>query len=722
MYKAVLRVEPLKEKDLSKIEKHQNRLNDESHINKNKSINNKILFGSENLKDDILKISNKYKSHPKASICAEMILTAHHEFFDKYCNGWKEGKINNNLQKWIDTNINFLKEKYGDGLAGIRIHLDEQAPHIHAFIVPIDTYKIKYRRGEKEVTKVKYNNIFGDDAKVIYQARKEKNPELTKLGKLQTEYSKYLLDNKIPLMRGTRNSEKRHETIAEYHKLLEKELEPLPVDKILIKQEIGNFGIRLDKDAESKIEYVTSMKIKSNAYDRIKRENIKMKKETDNLKEKLAEFSKQIEEYKNKYETVSKEQTELLRKIPLEKVADLLGYDEPLLNENGKYKWRNAIDMTKEISGYDFKQSVGFLASHFNNQEVKNELNDRIEDNIEEYKKEKLPLTKYQEFIKKECLKQLIGLGGNDGTLFRITCMNKEKPTFNLGKRKDQDEKFYTMNEVIEKIPELSYQNNVNKYNIFVTPFSDKYQFYLIDDLSSDTLKNLEEDGFTPNLLLKSSRDSMQGIFLLDEKMEKNIANHIFRDMNNRYGDPKILGQIHPFRLAGFKNVKEKHLKDGKYPLVELIRTPVRKICSAFKALVGLHNAPKYKIGINLPEKTDHAPARNTGLTGAYMPQAKTSGDDPWGSSIGGPDAYTSRRYNELKQKYGSSINLSIADFMIISELEKMGINDDIIMNLIEKYSPDIHNRHKNIDGYLKATIDNVKSKNINENNGLRIK
>mgnify|MGYP001367366780 CR=1 FL=1 len=722
MYKAVLRVEPLKEKDLSKVEKHQNRLNDESHINKDKSLNNKILFGSENLKDDILKISNKYKSHPKASICGEMILTAHHEFFDKYCQGWKEGKINNNLQKWIDTNVSFLKEKY-PGLAGIRIHLDEQAPHIHAFIVPVDTYKIKYRRGEKTVTKVKYNNIFGDDAKVIYQARKEKNPELTKLGKLQTEYADYLHEKKIPLLRGTRNSEKRHETIAEYHKLLEKELIPLPIDKILIKQEIGTFGIRLDKDAESKIEYAESLKIKANAYDRIKRENKEMKKETDTLKEKLASFAKEIEEYKLKYETISKEQTELLRKIPLEKIAELLTYDEPLLNDKGKYKWRNAIDMVKDITGYDFKQSIGFLASHFNDTQVKNELIDTFSDNIEEYKKIKLPFTKYQEFIKKECSKQLIGLGGNEGTTFRITCMSKDKPTFNVGKRKDEDEKFYTMNEVIEKIPELSYQNNVNKYNIFITPFSDKYQFYLIDDLSNDTLKNLESDGFVPNILTKSSRDSMQGVFLLDKKIEKDKANHIFRDMNSRYGDPKILGQVHPFRLVGFKNVKEKHLQDGKYPLVEIIRIPIRKICEKFKALVALHTAPKHKIGSYPPEKAKHAVAPDMAVMG-HMPLETTNSDDhpAGGLASGGGEEYTKKRYRELSNKYGSEINLSVADFMIVSELEKMGINDDIIMNLIEKYSPDIHNRHKNTNYYLRITLEKAKQEKDNENNSLRMK
>lgn len=722
MYKAVLRVEPLKANDLSKIEKHQNRLNDESHINKDKSLNNKILYGSENLKDDILKISNKYKSHPKASICGEMILTAHHDFFDKYCQGWRDGKINSNLQKWIDTNVSFLKEKYGEGLACIRLHLDEQAPHIHAFVVPVDTYKIKYRRGEKTVTKVKYNNVFGDDAQLIYKARKEKNPELTKLGKLQTEYANYLHEKKIPLLRGTRNSDKRHETIAEYHKLLEKELVPLPIDKILIKQEIGNFGIRLDKDAESKIEYAESLKVKANAYDRIKEENKKMKKETDTLKEKLASFALEIEEYKSKYETISKEQTELLRKIPLEKVAELLSYDEPLLNDNGKYRWRNAIDMVKEISGYDSKQAIGFLGKHFSDTQVKNELIDSFSENIEQYKKEKLPLTKYQEFIKKEATKQLIGLGGNEGTTFRITCMHKDKPTFNVGKRKDQDEKFYTMNEVLEKIPELSYQNNINKYNIFVTPFSDKYQFYLIDDLNNDTLKNLESDGFVPNLLTKSSRDSMQAVFLLDKKIEKDKANHIFRDMNSRYGDPKILGQIHPFRLVGFKNVKEKHLKDGKYPLVEIIRTPVRKICEKFKALVALHTAPKHKVGATLPENTKHAVAPNLTATG-HMPLKTTISDDHLeGGLASGGDEYTKKRYRELSNKYGSEINLSVADFMIISELEDMGISDDIIMDLIEKYSPDIHNRHKNIDYYLKTTLSNVKQEKANENNSLRIK
>lgn len=100
-HKAVLRVEPLKPGDLNRVEKHQNRDNNELHINKDKTQYNKIIYGSENLKDDINNIVSKYKHHPKASICAELILTANVDYFDKICRIGERAKLTINYKNGL---------------------------------------------------------------------------------------------------------------------------------------------------------------------------------------------------------------------------------------------------------------------------------------------------------------------------------------------------------------------------------------------------------------------------------------------------------------------------------------------------------------------------------------------------------------------------------------------------------------------------------------------
>jgi hypothetical protein len=57
-----------------------------------------------------------------------MILSASPEFF-------KDPKA---TDEWIKTSCDWLKANYKDNLVNVVLHMDEQTPHIHAVIVPID--------------------------------------------------------------------------------------------------------------------------------------------------------------------------------------------------------------------------------------------------------------------------------------------------------------------------------------------------------------------------------------------------------------------------------------------------------------------------------------------------------------------------------------------------------------------------------------------------------
>jgi len=696
-YKAVLRVVPLKLSEIKPSAKHQERSVDEAlpNYDKNKSSLNRTLLGSGDIEKDVLDIVKRYKHHPKASVCAEMILTASEEYFNTISPEWRKGIFTPEMDKWIKAQEDFLHEKYGEGVASMVLHLDEKTPHIHAMVIPISEYDISFRRGSKTVKKIKYNNVFGDDAKTIKNARITGNSELTKLGKLQSDYSNFLEKNSIDLSRGDYNSPANHKTKKQYDRDIKINNKPYMVEDLIITNTIGPNGIQLDKDIDKKLRRLDILTRKSNTYNQAIKANKELKEQLTKEREINMEKTKKIEE-------LTKEQKDTLRRIPLEKVADILGYQESIQDEKGKYKWRNAIDMTKEITQLSFNDSINLLHKEFGLKEVSNEVVNSLSPSIERLAKPeyKRSLTKDEKEISQLCESQLIALGGNDGTKFRITLMHKDKASFNLGKDKNGgEEKFFDMKEVLEKIPYLNLKNNKDKYNIFITPFSQKYDFYLVDDLDKTTLGLLKSDGYNPNILINSSRESYQGIFLYDVKLDKNFRNKIFGILNDEYGDPNIKAQIHPFRLAGFKNTKPKHEKDGKFPIVSLISQPIRNICQAFKDLVKhVQDSAKQQL---LEEQEIIKKERQEAILDA-------PGD---ALAAMGADELAIKLYKALQSRYGNDFDASRADWMVIDKLKNKGYQESDIRNVLIQNSPNLHERHKDINRYLDTTFSNIKQR-----------
>jgi hypothetical protein len=95
---------------------------------------NEILIGTEDLVSDVKKrldqaqknANGEFRSN--AVLAVEMILSASNEYF-------KDRKA---VDKWVSKNLTWLKSQYGDNCVNAVLHLDEQTPHIHVFIVPLD--------------------------------------------------------------------------------------------------------------------------------------------------------------------------------------------------------------------------------------------------------------------------------------------------------------------------------------------------------------------------------------------------------------------------------------------------------------------------------------------------------------------------------------------------------------------------------------------------------
>lgn len=111
--------------------------------------------------------------------------------------------------------------------------------------------------------------------------------------------------------------------------------------------------------------------------------------------------------------------------------------------------------------------------------------------------------------------------------------------------------------------------------NIYYTPLSDERHHILIDDMTRDSLKKLQEDGFQPAVVLESSPGNYQCLLTIPKlhtEFDRDVGNRITERLNREYGDKKLSGCIHPHRAPGFENRKPIHRRqDGSYPQVKLL-------------------------------------------------------------------------------------------------------------------------------------------------------
>lgn len=113
---------------------------------------------------------------------------------------------------------------------------------------------------------------------------------------------------------------------------------------------------------------------------------------------------------------------------------------------------------------------------------------------------------------------------------------------------------------------------NVKGFAIFITPQeqdSDKI-FILIDDTSEAIIDIYGK----PNNFLQTSPKSQQAIYTVPYIYHRDLYNKIFMYINLMYGDHRLLGLRHPFRLAGFSNRKPKYMDEqGCFPFIKTIST-----------------------------------------------------------------------------------------------------------------------------------------------------
>lgn len=282
---------------------------------------------------------------------------------------------------------------------------------------------------------------------------------------------------------------------------------------------------------------------------------------------------------------------------------------------------------------------------------------------------------------------------------YRITCMSRieGRPSFNLGKNQDGTEKTFTKQEVEGKISELR-ARNAQGYDIYLTPMDKNFHYIVIDDIKSENIQKVKDE-CNPCLIQSSSNDNFQAIIKVVKKGhpdEQKIANKLVVSLNEKYGDPKFSGVVHPFRMAGFSNKKA-----GRNNFItRVIENFTGIVSNVFDEFLNSFRVSK-PVESNM-QKYEREFAVVKPTSGSELEKEFNS---------------LFNRYVKLAKSKGWTRDDSTIDFNVAKDLLKKYSREDVCEAL--KSSPNLEVRHSNIDEYINNTV-NKAVDSMNQKRGIK--
>lgn len=240
---------------LKGLEFHNLRRCDLKKVDKSKSHLNRILIGTENIQEDVYAYLEGVKKYKNSIIARELILSGGNGFWDRM--------LTKDQELWIQQNVKFLKDNFGDNCVHAILHLDETTPHIHALIVPV-----QYEKGK--IPHLNSGRYFdGKD----------------KLAGWQDKYTDCMKEKFNFFVRGIRGSEATHVDLKTYYALIKEDLNHLSSESIL---------------AHAKENFISQKKIQE------LQETLKNKEEVERLTKELMKKNKELNEENRIFEFVVK--------------------------------------------------------------------------------------------------------------------------------------------------------------------------------------------------------------------------------------------------------------------------------------------------------------------------------------------------------------------------------------------------------------------------------
>lgn len=563
--KPILRVSKIKKTGaatLKSVEGHLSRKSITPNADPARTRLNETLVGdpSRPLEDLVLSALNKCNIDPSklrkdATIANDIIMSISPAWFrpdDPDASGtWDE----NRLQAFKAEAVAFLRKGFGPRLVRVDLHLDEATPHIHAIVVPIlpNSDKSQFRLSGKDMFNPQRLTSMQEGWERA-MSRHGVGPRLrgskTSHVKLRDYYSAVEADQTMqhvkkltvstPPERGYLETKDQHATtVKEWKKAEEKR----------IRDELRPYAVQAAKGRLFEAEKLTAQAARSDA-SASRHALVKMAEDYGNLDGELQ---------------LAKEEINALRNVPIRDVAQRLEYDGAI---NPK---ENAIDLVKRVGGLNFQGSIAWLHANFGHRTTAAALSQYIEN-----KPANAPVTKAERKKQSLVSNQLKAL---DAEGYRITVF-KDARGWNFGTSdKSLNKDILSAEDVIKSVPKLQELNHSGA-NIYVTPVDSLNHHILVDDLNNVTVTQLKNEGYKPAVLLETSPNNFQAVLRVPRAISGEIprevtddaANMFFKDLNRARGDTKIVGLVHPLRLAGFTNRKAKYEDSkGQFPFVKLI-------------------------------------------------------------------------------------------------------------------------------------------------------
>jgi hypothetical protein len=169
------------------------------------------------------------------------------EFFLGMSPEWAEGKSPADIDAWAEANVEWLRARFGVERVRLAVlHLDEQTPHLAAYVIGLaaDTNRAGQVRADRGNGWTLSDRVLGlgggKDALV----------------KLQDEYAAAM--ERFALERGRRNSRAKHQTVAEWRRLMAEPMAAITVPKppeatLADRIDIEAYGKRVAKAAAQEV-------------------------------------------------------------------------------------------------------------------------------------------------------------------------------------------------------------------------------------------------------------------------------------------------------------------------------------------------------------------------------------------------------------------------------------------------------------------------------------
>jgi hypothetical protein len=280
------------------------------------------------------------------------------------------------------------------------------------------------------------------------------------------------------------------------------------------------------------------------------------------------------------------------------------------------------------------------------------------------------------------------------GITRQIQAMCAEKYEIGIydGDRDVMIPRFWNGGLILKSIEYLRRQNSEGK-DIFIRP-QGSMGLVFFDDLDRGALKQLQEDGLRPAVVIQSSPDNFHGwIRVSDKPIPEKLATAVSKVLAKTYGgDENSADWRHYGRLAGFTNRKPKYIDEfGRSPFVTLSDgngslAPKADHLIA-KASLYLEEI-KEKESLRLAELARRAEMNRT--SNLHRVPAEQFYED---------------MINRICKRYGAGFNTSKADWMIVNKMLMSGYSREEIYLALILLSPAVKKRGKYAERYITLTL-----------------